>query len=389
MRRVELGHASFPLRAFGSAASPLAYGSMGFSGLPAEKGLAADAARRVSGVLDGLHVADAAALVPEAPHLTGSNVPQGASWGPWDRFRPHWQEGSDVAVVPQQRQPTFLDLVPESDPIISAAMQQKLTGVEALVPPDAVAEEISSLDQEIEKIRKQMAELQAVARKNGLPTHDEESHIVTLQLSEFVDGSMLGVVLHNGTVETIMHPVAARAGWMVGDAILRINGVPVKHSTMPGEAIDCSYQLESAISEHYATRRPIIVDVLRRKSARPQAVAPVAPAPQAVEPWQRAVAAGGMPPSGLPTFRSIPPAVHPYGHPGGPKQDGRRRHVTRGMPMRYGYGTIGPEVDMHQDPVGANLGWNSFLQPRDKAPAEQVFEVMQSAFGAPSSSSPA
>mmetsp|Transcript_52205 Transcript_52205/g.122132 ORF Transcript_52205/g.122132 Transcript_52205/m.122132 type:complete len:389 (+) Transcript_52205:94-1260(+) len=388
MRRVELGHASFPLRAFGSAASPLAYGPMGFSGLPAEKGLAVDAARRVSEVFDGLHAhADRGTLAlepaPLGPPGPGNEASQGA-WSPWDRFRPHWQEGADPVVAasgPQQRQPSFIDLVPETDPVMSVALRQKLPGSEVFVPPDAVADEISSLDQEIEKIRKQMTELQAVARKNGMPTHDEESHIVALTLFEFVDGSSLGIVLHNGTVETVMHPVAARAGWMVGDAILRINGVPVKHPEMPGESIDCSYQLESAIAEHYATRRPIIVDVLRKRSAQPQVVQ-ASRGHSSVQPRAGPPAMEPTGPASFEGFRSLgPPVAHPYGHPGGPRQDGRRRNVTRGMPMRYGYGSIAPEVVMHQDGVGTNLGWNAFLQPRDKAPAEQVLEVVQSAFG--------
>mmetsp|Transcript_10692 Transcript_10692/g.24361 ORF Transcript_10692/g.24361 Transcript_10692/m.24361 type:complete len:422 (-) Transcript_10692:80-1345(-) len=419
MRRVELGRASFPLRAFGSATSPLSYGPIGFSGAPAEKGLAAETAKRVTAVLEGLggSEVDAAALDLEtyagsAPSTTS------AGWSPFDRLQPHWQGAGGSAPRSEPgcaARPSVPVGMLQIQGDLFGTGSSELHSLTAVYPVSdsasdypgrsAIKEEIEQTDGEIEKLRKQIQALQVEVPQRSLPVRDDEDfQVVTLGIPELVDGSMLGIVLNEGVVEAVLHPLAAAAGWKAGDQILRVNGVPVQHPSMPRTATACGFQIESAIVEHHVTRRPIVIDVLRPMSTPPQTLdAPVptfshalhvggppsAHHPACAHPQARQQpqqhhhyydAAAGAPPAMLPP---PPPAgAHPYAYQPRARQEGRRRHHTRGVPARYGYSWN--NLDMMppaEPPPGANLSWNSFLEPRDKAPAEQVVDVVQSALG--------
>ena len=169
-------------------------------------------------------------------------------------------------------------------------------------------------------LRKKIAHLESTIGDH----RDHSGGHVTITAPLCHDG--LGIVLHDLTVTQIIDPIAAQAGWAVGDSILKVNGTTILHS------VQLSGELAKAMSAHRAVGRPMVVEVWRHpeqvpvRASRgasgnslleqmhpaPQPIAPQPIAPQPIAPHHALHPAPHGPPV-RPPVSYARPAPHGYG----------------------------------------------------------------------------
>ncbi|CAK9094097.1 unnamed protein product [Durusdinium trenchii] len=129
-------------------------------------------------------------------------------------------------------------------------------------------------------LRKKIAHLESTIGDH----RDHSGGHVTITAPLCHDG--LGIVLHDLTVTQIIDPIAAQAGWAVGDSILKVNGTTILHS------VQLSGELAKAMSAHRAVGRPMVVEVenicqrLSEEWQQPPLIALLLPSTAGGSAWQ-------------------------------------------------------------------------------------------------------
>lgn len=282
-------------------------------------------------------------------------------WNPLDGINRHWVETQTEALA-----------FPAPPPLPKGGR-----AAASLLAPGSMEADLMRTEGRIKEIRSKISSLEA----DLVPGRRSTSGHVRIIISQPLEGGKLGLTVKDMTVVEIADPRAAHHGWMVGDRILQVNGVPVQSTA------EFSAEVAKAMAAHQKAGVPVAFDVWRQVSG---------PSPGG---------ALGEPTSRSP-YQSGATQSHASSKPGAP---GRRRTIcgedeaevpSLGPPQTYwvgvsplqGYGaTTGPPAGSRYATYAHSPGPMSIvLSPAAGQPASTWAEPerhVQSAAAAPTSAS--